>query len=74
MKKTVDDEDDIEYLQDHIDYLNNLFNSYTQENKWDEIETIKCLLGNNDKDYALYPINNQQYQSFSYKILLTLHE
>ena len=39
--KIVDDKDDIEYLQDHIDYLNNLFNSYTQENKWDEIETIK---------------------------------
>ena len=68
-----DFKNDTEYLQDRIDYLNNLFESYTQK-KRNEIETIKCLFDNNDEDYDLYPIDNQQYQSFSDKILLPFNE
>ena len=68
-----DFKNDIEYLQDRIDYLNNLFESYTQK-KRNEIETTKCLFDNNDEDYDLYPINIQQYQSFSDKILLPFNE
>ena len=68
-----DSKNDIEYLQDRSDYLNNLLESYTEKSKCNEIETIKCLFDNNDEDYELYPINNKQYQSFSDKNLLTLN-
>ena len=43
-----DFKNDIEYLQDRIDYLNILFESYTQK-KRNEIETIKCLFDNNNE-------------------------
>ena len=65
-----DFKNDIEDLQGCIDYLNNLFNSYAQKNKCNEIETIRYLFDDNDEDYNLHPINNKQYQSFSDKPLL----
>ena len=69
-----DCKNDIEYLQDGIDYLNNLFESYTQKNKCNEIETIKCLFDNSDEDYDLHLINNKLYESFSDKNLLPFNE
>ena len=65
---------DIEYLEDCIDYLDNLFDSYAQKNKSDETEAITYLLDDSDEDYDLYPINNKQYQSFSDKNLLPFCE
>ena len=65
---------DIKYLQDCIDYLNNLFESYTAKNKSDEIETIRYLFDDNVENYDLHPINNKQYQSFSDKNLLPFRE
>ena len=65
---------DIKYLQDCIDYLHNLFDSYTAKNKSDEIETIRYLFDDNVENYDLHPINNKQYQSFSDKNLLPFRE
>ena len=81
-EKIVDDEDedDIYYLKDCINYLNNLFKGYVEKNKYLDknikyhgIETVKFLFENYD-DYNLYLINCQQYQSFSDKNLLTLNQ
>ena len=58
--KMVNDDfkNDIEYLEDCIDYLNNLFNSYAHKNKCNEIEneieTIRYLLNDNDEAYDLH--------------------
>ena len=76
MKKLVinDFKIEVEYLQGRINNLNNLFKSYIEKNKCDEVETIKFLFDDNDKDYDLYPVNNNQYQSFSDKNLLPFNE
>ena len=82
-EKIVNDEkeDDIEYLQERIDYMRKLFKTYIKQNqyhdqntKYNGVETIKYLFENNDEDYNLYLINNQQYQLFSDKTLLKLDE
>ena len=50
-------------------------NKYHDHNiKYQRIETITYLFENDDEDYSFYPINHQQYQSFSSKVLLTLNE
>ena len=69
-----DSKNDIEYLQDCIDYLNNLLESYTEKNKCNEIETIRYFFDDNDEDYDLHLINNKKYQSFSVKNLLPFCE
>ena len=69
-----DFKNDIEYLQDCIDYLNNLFNSYAGKNKCNVIETIRYMFDDNDEDYDLHPINNKQCQSFSDKNLFPFNE
>ena len=51
-----------------------MFESYSEKNKCNEIETIRYLFENGDEDHDLYLINNQQHQSFSDKNLLTLNE
>ena len=80
-KKVADDrkEDDMEYLQEMIDRLSRLKKHYIKQNqyydqniKYHGIETIKYLFENNEEDYNLYLINNQQCQSFSDKTLLKL--
>ena len=72
-------EDDIEYLQDRINYLNSLKNGYAKQNQYQDknikyhgIETIRYLFNDDDEDYNLHPTNYQQYQSFSGKTLLRL--
>ena len=74
-------EDEIEYLQERVNYLNKLLKVCTKQNqchdhndKYHSIETIKYLFEKNDEDYNLHQINYQQYQSFSSKILSTLDE
>ena len=74
-------EDDIEYLQNRINYLNSLKNGYLKQNqyqdkniKYNGIETISFLFNDDDEDYNLYLTNYQQYKSFSGKILLQLNE
>ena len=69
-----DSKNDIEYLQDCIDYLNNLLESYTEKNKCNEIETIRYFFDDDDEDYDLHLINNKKYQSFSDKNLLPFCE
>ena len=69
-----DCKNDIEHLQDCIDYLNNLFESYTKKNKCNEIKAIRYLFDDNDEDYDLHPINDKQYQSFPDKRLLPFCE
>ena len=51
-----------------------MFESYSEKNKCNEIETIRYLFENGDEDHDLCLINNQQHQSFSDKNLLTLNE
>ena len=74
-------EDDTEYLQDRINYLNSLKNRYLKQNQYQDknanyhgIETIRYLFNDDDEDYNLYPTNYQQYQSFFDKTLLPLNE
>ena len=74
-------EDDVEYLQDRINYLNSLKNGYLKQNQYQDknikyhgIEIISYLFNDDDEDYNLYPTNYQQYQSFSCKTLLPLNE
>ena len=82
-EKTIYDEkkDNIEYLKDSINLLNSLKNGYFKQNqyqakniKYHGIETIKHFFDVFDEDYDLYPIKDQQYQSFSGKILLPRDE
>ena len=75
-------EDDIEYLKGRIDYLKCLKNGCFKQNQYQDknikyhgIEAIKYLFDDeDDEDYNLYPIKDQQYQSFSGRILLLLNE
>ena len=76
-----ENEDDIEYLRDIIDRLSKLKKHYLKQNKYHDhnikyhgIETIKYLFNDEDEDYNLYLIDNQQYQSFFGKILLKFNE
>ena len=64
-----------------IDYLNHLKNGYSKENqyqaknvKYRGVETIKYLFNDEDEDYSIYLIKNQQYQSFSDKMFLPINE
>ena len=78
-----EDEDDIGYLQEIIDrsstlstikhILNEISIMITVSNIGG-IESIKYLFNDEDENYGLYLINNQQYQSFSGKILLAPNE
>ena len=82
-KKIVYDEkeDDIKYFKDNIDELKGLKNTYFNKNKYHDYkvkylgtdETIRYLFEDDGEDYNIYKIN-QQYQSFSNKILLLLDE
>ena len=59
-------EDDIEYLQDRINYLNSLKIGYLKQNQYQDksikyhgIEAIRYLFNDDDEDYNLYPTNYQ---------------
>ena len=74
-------EDDIEYLKDNINELKGLKNNYFNKYKYHEHkvkylgtdETIRYLFEHDDEDYNIYKVN-EQYQSFSNKILLLLNK
>ena len=74
-------EDDIEYLKDNINELKGLKNNYFNKYKYHDHkvkylgtdETIRYLFEHDDEDYNIYKVN-EQYQSFSNKILLLLNK